>query len=367
MSRKSRFLELFRGGKPTKVPWVADLYYWYVARKKQKQLPEKYSGREGYIALHDELGVMFYYDYDGPTVLEEKMGSVIYTEKTQQGARKEEWVLGDDSLTRNKKYLPQSYCWAITKYPVSDEHDLRVLFDIIENWEYHGCYKEYKSEMKSLNGLGFPAVILPRSPIPSLIVEWTGIQNLSFLMHNHRQFVEKLLDKLQEKYLEAVEVASKSPAPVIHFADNLSAEIIGGFFDDYMADCYTKALEILHGCGKYAAVHIDGTVGHLPEKFAKLGMDALESLTPAPFGDLTFEEIKKQVVHTNTIVWGGLPGALFTKKKKIFEDYLQRLISSWDDTPLIIGIADQLPPDGDISFVSIVSDIIHRKDRKCNS
>jgi hypothetical protein len=40
------------------------------------------------------------------------------------------------------------------------------------------------------------------------------------------------------------------------------------------------------------------------------------------------------------------------------ESHVRRLIGCWGDRPFILGVADQVPPDGDIDFCRKIAQVI---------
>jgi len=60
------------------------------------------------------------------------------------------------------------------------------------------------------------------------------------------------------------------------------------------------------------------------------------------------------------ILWGGVPGVMFAPPYTWGEmkTLVQQLLACWGDRPFIMGVADQVPPDGDIEFVRKIARLI---------
>ncbi len=102
-----------------------------------------------------------------------------------------------------------------------------------------------------------------------------------------------------------------------------------------------------------------GCKGLLP-KLAEVGFDAIEAITPKPAGDLEIEEIRPTSRSSTIILWGGVPGVMFSPPYT-WEDmkaHVARVLRSWRGQPFILGVADQVPPDGDIDFCRRIADLI---------
>ncbi len=119
-----------------------------------------------------------------------------------------------------------------------------------------------------------------------------------------------------------------------------------------LASTHRRRPAKLHAAGVKAAVHLDGTVRGLLPKLAAVGFDAVEALTPQPAGDLTPAEMRQLANRTDLILWGGMPGALFPAPTDwpCLHRHLDNLLAAWARQPFIVGVADQVPPDGKIDF-----------------
>lgn len=88
----------------------------------------------------------------------------------------------------------------------------------------------------------------------------------------------------------------------------------------------------------------------------------MEAMTPKPAGDLEIEEFS-DYVKSDSIMWGGIPGGLFTPSvsDEEFEEFVIRVIKTMVSEPrYVLGIADQIPPDGIIDRVKKVSELVEK-------
>ena len=61
------------------------------------------------------------------------------------------------------------------------------------------------------------------------------------------------------------------------------------------------------------------------------------------------------------ILIGGVPGAMFAAPftAKEMKNQVKKIIRTYKESgKFILGVADQVPPDGDISFVKLISDLV---------
>jgi len=59
------------------------------------------------------------------------------------------------------------------------------------------------------------------------------------------------------------------------------------------------------------------------------------------------------------ILWGGVPGVMFAPPYTWpqMRAHVERLLASWGDRPFVMGVADQVPPDGNIEFCRRIADL----------
>ena len=67
MTHGERLLAPFKGIVPDQPAWLADLGYWYRAMEKMGKLEERYQEAEGYLRLHEDMGVCAYYGQGAST------------------------------------------------------------------------------------------------------------------------------------------------------------------------------------------------------------------------------------------------------------------------------------------------------------
>jgi hypothetical protein len=148
----------------------------------------------------------------------------------------------------------------------------------------------------------------------------------------------------------------------VHFPDNLSSDNLTSFFDTHMAARYRQRLDFLHSAGVPCAVHLDGRVRGLLPRLAAVGFDVVEALTPKPLGDVAVTDMRALAANDRVVLWGGVPGPMFSPPFTWddMQRHVETLLSSWADSPFILGVGDQVPPDGDISFVRKIADLIRQ-------
>ena len=362
MNDRERILSLLQGETPDRVPWLADLTYWAHAMERRGEVPPGFQQGEAYYDFHRELEAGFYLqgyfpfraEYDGGVkTSSEERGNVRRTVvETPVGVLSEEWT-----------YLPSSFAWAPTQWLVKTPADLAILCYWFEHTHYLPNYREAKRRYDLVQDLGVVLCYLPRSPIMQFVTSLSGIATLVDLWMDATEDLEAALHGVERKHDEGASLAVDSPAECLMIPENLSSEVVGrSLFSRYATGYERKWTERIRQAGKTSFIHMDGTLRGLIGSVAENGFDVIEAVTPCPVGDLGFEEMRL-LAGPQVILWGGLPGIYFTEL--VDDDEFDRFVRlTLDvmacDRRCVLGVADQVPPDGLRSRVARVGQLVEQ-------
>jgi len=360
------FLKLLRGARPDEIVWTADVTYWIAGQKQAGTADPAWDTEEGYLRLHEELGIFPYYYYEKFWAAQPRYGGGVEEVTGTEGhktVRRFRTPVGD--LTEESVYSPASCSVGCTKHLVESGGDLAILRYILAHRRLEPAslddYPQRRRLWEAYDGL--PCLGMPRSPLPSLCYEWAGVQNAVYLLMDHREQVVEILDLMEQQEAPIVEAVCALAPPLVHFPDNLSSANLASLYDPYLAGTHQRRIGRLHAAGVKCAVHLDGTVKGLLPKLIRAGFDAIEAITPKPAGDLEIEEIRALAGDDRVILWGGVPGVLFAPPFawEQMKAHAERLIASWGQGPFVMGVADQVPPDGDIGFCRRIAELARSK------
>ena len=357
MNNRERLLTLLSGIQPDRVPWFGDLAYWYGATKSAGKLDEKYLG-DGYFHMHRELDVGFY--LQGYFPFHEKSEGVTFEIVRDGDEVVTTMITPNGSLTEKQQYLPISSSYGIVKHYVENYEDLTAFRYYIENLSYTPDYDEAARRKDIVGDNGVVVCYTPRTPFQQMITTFSGVENLIYLLMDYPEEMDNLLKLMEEKYDIAAGMAADSPAEMVMIPENLSSEVVGRYYEKYLRPCESKWIKKIKAAGKYTLIHMDGTLKGLVSEVAETGFDIIEAVTPAPVGDMTLDEVA-DAIDGDTIIWGGLPGTMFTEKisDDEFEAFVKDILSTMRTKPrFVLGVADQVPPDGLLSRVKAVAPLI---------
>jgi uroporphyrinogen-III decarboxylase len=367
MNQEERLLAIFSGEKPDVMPWFADLTYWYRAKLYWSELPGKYVGERGKIRLYRNLGCgsheevtgipgeLTYYNVKCVDSVENlKDGTIVY---------EKEYHTPVGNIVSMSRFIPKSVSTPFVKYPVATKQDLKVLQYLYRSQEFKADYSLQHDRLKRWKGIGFVSSVPPRAPLQMLMATWAGVFNTLRLAMREREEVEETIQIMGEADDQVFDAICESPAPGIYAAENLTSDVISPpMFEKYYVPYYKKRMAQLHAARKYVFMHLDGTLKGLLPLMEKTDADSAQAITPAPVGDIPIGKLR-EVAGPRIILWGGLPGAYFSCQysgKNLHEMAMDVIKWHLESRKFIMGVADQVPPDGDIKRVKMVTDIVEK-------
>lgn len=357
MTNRERILTLLKRRQPDRVPWFGDLDYWYHSSKIKGVLPEKYLG-DGYFNLNRELNIGFYLQGLGPYTA--ASAGVSFTDERVENRIIRTMSTPKGDLTQIQQFLPISSSWGYVKHYVETEEHLSAFRYFLQNLTYAPSYEELARRKHIVGDNGIILCYTPRSPFMEMITTYIGIQNLAYLLADVPDQMEEILELMEQKHDMAAQLSVDSPAECIMIPENLSSEVVGQYYyEKFMQPYESKWIKKIMDAGKYSFIHMDGTLKGLIRQVSRTGFDVIEAATPAPVGDMTMEEIARSI-SPNTIIWGGIPGIMFTPavSDEDFCSHIKEMLDIMKKEPrFVLGVADQVPPDGTPARMAMVAEL----------
>jgi len=81
---------------------------------------------------------------------------------------------------------------------------------------------------------------------------------------------------------------------------------------------------------------------------SRCGFTFIEAMTPAPVGDVSVSAWPSYRGGSDVVYWGGIPGAYFSPvvSEAEFERHVREVLGLMRaDRGMVLGVADQVPPD----------------------
>ncbi len=371
MTLRQEVLKTFSREKTHKIVFSPRLYYWYFGNKiysKQKKkyskaIPTHYYGKTQ-LDIYKELGVSpryseetlylpLYYEIIDPLshikVQREhgsKKGETITIHKTPLGKLKQVESIGG-GLGGHK-----------TEYPIKTLADIKSMQYILENTNVLFSKKNFELAEKHFGETCVTSTYLLKSPYQKLVTEYMGFTGTILFLKRYPSQLENFMMFLEDWDDQMYDQISNSPIQLVNFGENLDSNLSPPhYFEKYLIPYYEKRVNQLHQKGKYCHIHIDGSLRDFLPYFEYLPFDGFEALTAKPQGDVSLEDIKDAI--GNKILLDGIPSILFLPEysDNYLKEYTQKVLKLFSPH-LILGVSDELSPNGDIRKIEKISEIV---------
>ena len=99
---------------------------------------------------------------------------------------------------------------------------------------------------------------------------------------------------------------------------------------------------MFHKHDKIYVVHMDGELKCLADLIAETRIDAIESFTPPPVGDLTIKEAKGK--WKDTVIWSNFPESVSLQGQKAVEETTKNMLQeAAPGNNFLLGISEGFP------------------------
>ena len=275
-----------------------------------------------------------------------------------------EFEIPGHTLTMKSIYTKESpFIPFPLEHYIKTPEDIEAFIYIKKREKYTEKFENFIKEDKRIGISGIATDTAPTSPIQSIIQHLTGIEKFyTIFLTDNPDKLEKLIEVMHEKNMEAYRLISKSPAAVVINYENTSTTLVSpGIYEKYSLSYIDDYADMLHKENKIYLTHRCGKLKGLVDLLKKGKDDGIVDISPEPTGDLNIWDA--QEAWPDKIVQGGLdPTALTQWSTEKLRDYVDLILSKVDrGNRLIIGTADATPKDAKIKNLIAVGQAIDKE------
>jgi hypothetical protein len=245
----------------------------------------------------------------------------------------------------------------LTEYPVKSVDDIKLMEYILNNTEVFFSNENFEKAQETFGDRGLASSYLWRSPYQKLITQFMGFTRTILLLKKYPTQIENFITFMERWDDTMYEEIARSPLKIVNFGENIDANLSPPpYFEKYLVPYYEYRVKELHKAGKFCHIHIDGSLKDLLPYFEDLPFDGLEALTAEPQGDVSLQEIKDAI--GDKILLDGIPSILLLPEYSMeyVRKYTMQVLNLFSPN-LILGISDEMSPNGDIKKIEWVSEI----------
>ncbi|MDD3243106.1 MAG: uroporphyrinogen decarboxylase family protein [Eubacteriales bacterium] len=285
MTPKERLLAALRGQETDRVPYSPFLAYWWEMRSPEQRA-------QGMLEFMTQIGA-------DPLL----RGMAQAWKVTFPGTQQSSATRGNErcdtlstpvgALKLVYQYSPSGDTWFLRDHPVAGVEDLKVL-----QWIYEHAQIEYDPAADAeRERIGERGLLLPlvgsemKTCFQSMVEKWAGTVQLTYLLADEPDAVEECLAAMRRISDQTAVLSAQSQCEgFIFWEDSSTTNISPSMFRTYTAQEITAWGNTLHQAGKLLIHHACGHVRALLPLMAQTPIDAVESISPPPTGNIDLDE-----------------------------------------------------------------------------
>jgi len=329
MTSRERFLKVFNGGIPDRVPvtlfvqdqghflnqMYPDIDPWDFLRLQLKVVElQKQLGCDVFVRLLFGINDPLSIHMGGLNVDQQTENWEVHTKEIKDGPtliirstiRTPDGVLTQDfSIHEIRK---GTYMYACTKKPIEKPSDLDIAikYEPTMRSDYKNKAKKIIKTVKEAVGEdGIVGTWTPHGPFnnASLLIKEELLYMLFLIDYD---FYERLMNFAMERILDYTRAIDEA-GPDVHC---IGGNVPGGFlgketYEKYILPFEKKYITIVQENGTPAMYHNCGQIMNLVESYKKLGIRIVEPFSPPPLGDADLKKAK-EIVNGEYIILGGV-------------------------------------------------------------
>jgi uroporphyrinogen-III decarboxylase len=199
----------------------------------------------------------------------------------------------------------------------------------------------------------------------SLIEKWVGTVKLTYLLADEPQAVEDCLASMRRISDQTAELSVLSPCEAfIFWEDSSTTNISPTMFQKYVAPEISTWGRTLRAAGKLLIHHACGHLRALLQQMGELPIDAIESISPPPTGNIDIEEAYSLLPSHITLIGGIEPVFFENCTSEELDVRVNELLRITRGKRYILANSDSCPPGVEIEKFSQVSVLVKKSSQK---
>lgn len=360
MKSRQRLLGALRGEKIDRVPWSPFLAYYFENLPKEIQ-------EEGQFAYFQKMGA-------DPLL----RGFHKLTKCTFLNCDIEKKSVGRDrytiyhtpvgDLVERGVYSESGDTTFLVDHPVETVEQFKTLQYMYEHMRIEPDMEAFETDLKRY---GDDALLLPtigvwqKTAFQSMVEHWVGTENLVYAIYDEPEVVEECLAVMQERDKETIRISLNSSADgFIFWEDSSTTNISPEFFQKYTAPEIDQWGDMIHSAGKLLVHHACGHLKDLLPLMAKTKIDAIESISPPPTGNVTLQQADAILPEHIALIGGLEPVRLLNGSVENVCQDAEELLRDLAGRRFILGNSDSCPPHVEYEKFTAVTRLVHALGRK---
>jgi len=371
LSVHDRVLAVIQGRKPDRIPFCDRLELWHAALIRQGRLPAEFEGLP-LIDVHRKVGMgqlkfvdPFDFRLRGVELILSKDGEEVRRETDpvtsrwpimwdlvpadRPGVMSFEFVTPVGKIRLKQVRTSQAVMWAeepyLEEHPIKEPEDFHTVRWIYTHLEVVPRFDRVREAETDVSDFGFVVPRVGRIPFQEVLIDLLGEIETFYALNDQPERVQALLATIDERRLEMAGLFASCDIPYVEFVDNLTGQMTNPkLFAKYAIPAYQRYAEMYHAQGKRVGSHIDGDLKLLLGLLRETGLDVIESVSPAPLTQCTFDEMWEALHGRAPVLWGVIPSPLLEERVPEAElhTFVDHVLERVHAEPVILGVSDMV-------------------------
>ena len=200
-----------------------------------------------------------------------------------------------------------------------------------------------------------------KTAFQSLVEQWVGTENLVYMLYDEPEVVEECLAVMQTRDEETVRISVNTAADgFIFWEDSSTTNISPAMFAKYTKPEIDRWGELVHGAGKLLVHHACGHLKDLLPLMARSNIDAIESISPPPTGNVTLQEAAAILPEHIALIGGLEPVRLMNGTVESVCTDAMELMRDLAGRRFVLANSDSCPPNVEYEKFLAVTDLVRR-------
>ena len=290
-------------------------------------------------------------DFERPNV------EIVETKSQQDGQVRTDikWITDKGEL--HEWYLGE---WR-QEHLIKSSEDYEIMARALSGTRFIATDKAFDESEKQLGDNGITVgQIGPlgrgRTPFQVVQIDFAGLEKFSMDIAMEVPQLLELLEVMNDLMIDAIKCTLKSKATQIKLWENLSIETMGpNLYRKHLVPIYKRIFEAIEGTGKKIQVHYDGKLNMISEDIAQIPFDGIDSLTPAPEGDMIISQARQK--WSDKFFWLHPSLSWFHLSQDELRSNIRKVTADAGSTRYCIMMSEDVPPNWE-KTVPIVLDTL---------
>ena len=280
-------------------------------------------------------------------------GALVETISTPRGDLTGQWKFSDRAGV-----IPH-----LTKFVVNTYEEMKVFHYAVDHLDTSPVAVNPDPFLVVEDAIGEDGIAtssFSNTPLMYLIEMSWGLENTYYLLNDHREEVEDILQKLHVSLKRHVEALAAGPAKIIIQYENTSSTLLSpAVFRRYCLPFINEYADILKSAGKIYLMHMCGKLRSFTDDFAGGRFSGIVDIAPDPTGDLPLDMAAEKI--KDKVLIGGIDATTFINPnaesvETIITDLIRRIKPH---RGIMLGSADVTPRGARIENFRIIRGLVN--------